>query len=94
MPDSPQELMTPKEAARWFRRSTCWLRRRRQLLRLGTSAGAPLYHVRACRAFLIGSALGLSGEELRRFQLAALSEVCGLPPEQLVRVHESEALRP
>ena len=34
MTEIPQELMTPHEAARWFRRSPSWLRQQARLLRV------------------------------------------------------------
>jgi hypothetical protein len=45
MTDVQQELMTPKEAARWFRRSVSWLRRQPQIVRLAGPGGQPLYHL-------------------------------------------------
>ncbi len=77
----PQELMTPDEAAKWFRRSPTWLRRQRDLVRLAGGGGQPLYHVRVCRAYVLGSMRGLSAEDLREVQLAALALACGLPTD-------------
>lgn len=73
-----QELMTPNEAARWFRRSPSWLRRQHELQRLGSPAVQPLYHVRVCRAYVLGRLCGLTGEPLRRLQLDALAAACGI----------------
>ena len=42
MLDVQQELMTPPEAAKWFRRSTSWLRRQPHLLKLVGQCGQPL----------------------------------------------------
>lgn len=72
-----QELMTPQEAARWFRRSISWLRQQRELLRLGRT-GQPLYHVDVCRAFVYGQIRGLNVQQLRRVQLEALAASCHL----------------
>lgn len=77
MIEIPQELMTPPEAARWFRRSPTWLRQQRDLLRTGGGAGQPLYHVRVCRAYILGRLCELEGERLRRVQLKALASACG-----------------
>ncbi len=73
-----QELMTPQEAARWFRRSVSWLRQQRQLLKLRSRCGQPLFHVQVCRAYVLGMLCGLSGPQLRRVQLDALAAACGL----------------
>jgi hypothetical protein len=73
-----QELMTPNEAARWFCRSPSWLRRQRDLQRLTVLSGQPLYHVRICRAYVLGRLCGLDGEPLRRLQLGALASACGV----------------
>ena len=78
MTDVVQELMTPPEAARWFRRSPSWLRRQQRLLRVGESGAQPLYHVCVCRAYLLGLISGLEGEELDRVQRDALAAACGL----------------
>jgi len=74
-----QELMTPHEAARWFRRSPSWLRQQKQLLRLRARGGQPLYHIRVCRAYVLGRLCALEETALRRVQLDALSAACGLP---------------
>lgn len=78
MTDLAQELMTPDEAAKWFRRSTSWLRRQPDLLHVCGRSGQPLYHVRVCRAFVLGKMRGLSGEALRQLQVEALATACGL----------------
>jgi hypothetical protein len=79
MTELPQELMTPDEAAKWFRRSLSWLRQQKELLHLGGPSGQPLYHVRVCRAYVLGKLRGVSGEVLRAMQLQALGAACGLP---------------
>ncbi len=90
MTDLTQELMTPDEAARWFRRSVSWIRQQPELLRLGGRGGQPLYHVRVCRAYVLGRLRGLVGEALREVQLEALSAACGLNGEDAeVRTVES-----
>ncbi len=76
-----QELMTPEEAAKWFRRSTTWLRQRTDLLRLSGPASQPLYHVRVCRAYVLGLVCGLGPDALRRAQIKSLAEACGLSDE-------------
>ncbi|RMF77969.1 MAG: hypothetical protein D6744_10685 [Planctomycetota bacterium] len=73
-----QELMTPQETARWFRRSPSWVRQQTDLLRVGAVGGQPLYHVRACRAYVLGRLCRLSGAALRRVQIDALADACGL----------------
>lgn len=78
MVDVPQELLTPDEAAKWFRRSTSWLRQQRALLRIGGASGQPLYHVRVCRAYVLGRMADLPAETLREMQLAALASACGV----------------
>ncbi len=78
MTDVPQELMTPHEAARWFRRSPAWLRQQTDLLRVCGPGGQPLYHVRVCRAYVLGKLCGLAGSALRRAQVRALAVACGL----------------
>lgn len=81
MLDLAQELMTPDEAARWFRRSPSWLRQQRELLHTGGPGGQPLYHVCVCRAYILGRLRGLSGVALRRVQIQALAAACGLRDE-------------
>lgn len=78
MTEVAQELMTPHEAARWFRRSPSWLRQQSRLLRIGSPGGQPLYHVRVCRAYVLARLCGLDGEALRRAQIKALAAACGL----------------
>jgi hypothetical protein len=78
MTDLAQELMTPDEAARWFRRSPSWLRQQNDLLRFGGRGAQPLYHVRVCRAWVLGRLQGLIGEALRSVQLQALEAACGV----------------
>ncbi len=78
MTEVAQELMTPPEAAKWFRRSASWLRNQSDLLRLGGNGGQPLYHVRVCRAYLLGQLRGLTGERMERLQMEALATACGL----------------
>lgn len=73
-----QELMTPHEAARWFRRSPSWLRQRGDLLRVGGPGGQPLYHVRVCRAYVLGRLCQLDPASLRQAQIRALAAACGL----------------
>ena len=75
-----QELMTPHETARWFRRSPSWVRQQTDLLRVGAVGGQPLYHVRACRAYVLGRLCRLAGEAIRRVQIDALADACGLEP--------------
>ncbi|MCK4343560.1 MAG: hypothetical protein KAY37_17750 [Phycisphaerae bacterium] len=100
MTDLAQELMTPHEAARWFRRSPSWLRQQAGLLRLGGPNGQPLYHVRVCRAYVLGQLCELTDEALRRLQLRALAAACGvtvedgtpsIPGEQLAAVTQPAA---
>lgn len=78
-----QELMTPHEAARWFRRSASWLRQQPELLRVGAPGGQPLFHTQICRAFVLGRVCGLTGATLRRVQILALAAGCGLSPRDL-----------
>lgn len=78
MTDIAQELMTPDEAARWFRRSPSWLRQQRELVRVAGPGGQPLYHVRVCRAYILGRMQNLLGEALREIQLQALAAACGV----------------
>ncbi len=73
-----QELMTPDEAARWFRRSISWLRKQKDLLRFGTDRAQPLFHVDVCRAYVLGKLSGLTSEELRQVQIQALAVECRL----------------
>jgi hypothetical protein len=75
-----QEVMTPAEAARWFRRSPSWLRQQRSLLRLGGPNGQPLFHVHVCRAYILGCLCHLTDAALRRVQIRALAAACGLAP--------------
>ena len=77
-----QELMTPHETARWFRRSPSWLRQQTRLMRVGGPGGQPLYHVRVCRAYVLGQLCGLDREDLRQVQVQALSAACGLPVDR------------
>jgi hypothetical protein len=79
MTEITQELMTPDETARWFRRSLSWLRQQPELVRLAGPGGQPLYHLRVCRAYVFGRMRGLTGEALRETQLQALAAACGLP---------------
>lgn len=81
----PRELMTPNEAADWFRRSTSWLRQQRGLLRVGGRTGQPLYHVQVCRAYLLGKLQNLRDAPLMRLQLHALAAACGLSPQAAAR---------
>ncbi len=76
-----QEIMTPDETARWFRRSVSWLRQQSELVRLAGPHGQPLYHVRACRAYVLGRLSDLDGPALRQVQLRALASACGLGPQ-------------
>ena len=77
-----QELMTPHEASRWFRRSPSWLRQQRGLLRLRSQSGQPLFHIRVCRAYVLGRLCGLEHEQLHRVQIEALAAACGLDPRR------------
>lgn len=79
MVDIPLEMMSATEAARWFRRSRSWLCRQTDLLCLRAGdGGPPLYHVRICRAYVLGILRDLRGESIHRLQLAALEAACGL----------------
>jgi hypothetical protein len=78
MTDLRQELMTPPEAAKWFRRSPSWLRQQPELLRIRGVGGQPLYHVSVCRAYVLGRLCRLAGGRLRRLQIRALVAACGL----------------
>lgn len=78
LPAPTAEVLTPAEAARWFKRSPSWLRAQRELLRAAAPNGRPRYHVRVCRAYLLGRMAGLSGDALRRVQLEALAGECRL----------------
>jgi len=78
MTELVQEIMTPVEAAEWFRRSVSWLRQQPELLRIGGPRGQPLYHVHVCRAYILGRLRGVKGEALREIQLAALAAACAL----------------
>lgn len=73
-----QEVMTMQEAARWFRRSTSWLRLQTDLLRLVGPGGLPLFHIRLCRTYILGRLCGLQGVLLRQAQVRALAVECGL----------------
>ncbi len=73
-----QELMTPQEAAEWFRRSPTWMREQKHLLRVRAGGGQALYHVDVCRAYVLGLLRELDGERLRQLQLAALEASCKL----------------
>lgn len=75
-PAESPELLTPDEAARWFRRSTSWLRQQRCLLRFRSERAQPLYHLNVCRAYVLGRLAGLTDEPLRRMQLEALAAEC------------------
>ena len=77
----PPELMTPDEAARWFRRSPSWLRQQRDLVRLGANRAQPLFHVKVCRAWVLGKMSRLDPDALRRLQLKALESECQISPE-------------
>ena len=78
MTELAQELMTPVEAAEWFRRSVSWLRQQPELLRFGGPRGQPLFHVRVCRAYILGCLCRLTDAALRRVQIRALAVACGL----------------
>lgn len=84
MLDVQQELMTPPEAAKWFRRSTSWLRRQPHLVKLVGPRGQPLYHIGSCRAYMLGQLIGATGPELRRVQLRTLAKACGLSEDRTV----------
>lgn len=81
MTDLAQELMTPDEAAKWFRRSLSWLRQQDDLLRTSGPGGQPLFHVRVCRAYVLGKLCRLTGEALRSVQIRALASACGVDAE-------------
>lgn len=83
-----QELMTPQEAAEWFRRSPTWMREQKHLLRVRAGGGQALYHVDVCRAYVLGLLRGLDGEGLRRLQLAALESSCKLGGDRGVDTHQ------
>lgn len=86
MVDIAQELMTPQEAARWYRRSPSWLRQQTSLLKVSAAQGGqPLYHVRVCRAYVLGKLCGLSPDELRSVQVEALATACGLTAPKYLR---------
>ncbi len=89
-----QELMTPHEAARWFRRSPSWLRQQHELLKVAGPGGQPLYHVRVCRAYVMGRLCRLRGEALRQVQIRALAAACGLVDDQTVATLLYEPVRP
>jgi len=89
-----QELMTPREAARWFRRSPSWLRQQPDLLRVGGPHGQPLYHVRVCRAFVLGQLHGLLGDALRQLQLQALAAACDVALDKQSPGTSSQRVRP
>ena len=93
MTEVAQELMTPHEAARWFRRSPSWLRQQSKLLRVGGPGGQPLYHVRVCRAYVLGQLCGLDGAELQRIQTQALAAACGLDQDSRFRDATANAAR-
>lgn len=86
MTDLAQELMTPDEAARWFRRSPSWIRQQDDIVRLSGPGGQPLYHVRVCRAYVLGRMKKLAPDALRQVQLAALAAACGLDDLDLHRI--------
>ena len=92
MLDVQQELMTPPEAARWFRRSTSWLRRQPHILKLVGPRGQPLYHIGTCRAYMLGQLVGATGPELRRVQLRSLAEACGLSEDHAIAAVIAEPL--
>jgi hypothetical protein len=84
MLDVQQELLTSPEAAKWFRRSTSWLRRQPHIVKLVGPNGQPLYHIRSIRAYVLGQLVSASGPELRRVQLRALADACGLSEDQAI----------
>lgn len=83
-----QELMTPQEAAEWFRRSPTWMREQKHLLRVRAGGGQALYHVDVCRAYVLGLLRELDGERLRQLQLAALEASCKLGGARGVDTHQ------
>ncbi|MGE0479556.1 MAG: hypothetical protein AB7Q17_03690 [Phycisphaerae bacterium] len=83
MTDIAQELMTPNEAAKWFRRSPSWLRQQHDLMRVGGPGGQPLYHVQVCRAYVLGKLISLPAADLKRVQVEALAAACGIPPAEV-----------
>lgn len=84
MTEISQELMTIREAGRWFRRSASWMRQQRDLLRVAGPGGQPLYHVRVCRAYIMGKLTELSEGDLRRVQIKALADACGLSEDRAI----------
>lgn len=78
MTEIAQELMTPREAARWFRRSPAWLRQQSGLLRVAGPGGQPLYHIAACRAYVLARMCNAAAHELRRVQIDALQAAIGI----------------
>jgi hypothetical protein len=94
MTEVAQELMTPHEAARWFRRSPSWLRQQAKLLRVGGPGGQPLYHVRVCRAYVLGQICGLDDAELQQIQTQALAAACGLDQDARFQAVTAKAARP
>lgn len=92
--DVPQELMTPNEAARWFRRSPSWLRQQVDLLRLGGGNGQPLYHTQVCPAYVLGKLCDLDGRALHAVQRRALAAACGLADLERWSAADAEADQP
>ncbi len=91
MIDINQELMTPDEAAKWFRRSPSWLRQQHELLRVGGPGGQPLFHVRVCRAYVLAKLCRLNGPPLRRVQIEALCAACGLSINEAMVAYANSA---
>lgn len=77
--------MTPAEAAKWFRRSLSWLRLQDGLVRLGGPNGQPLFHVRACRAYVLARMCGYDDAKLRLIQLQAMADACGVAVDDVER---------
>ncbi|MBK8914634.1 MAG: hypothetical protein IPM64_08570 [Phycisphaerales bacterium] len=78
MTNVTQEIMTPREAARWFRRSPGWLRQQRGLLRITGPGGQPLYHLAVCRAYVLARMCDAPPGVVRRVQVEALERACGV----------------
>jgi hypothetical protein len=94
MTELAQELMTPDEAAKWFRRSISWLRQQKDLIHIGGPGGQPLYHIRVCRAYVLGRMQQLDGPPLRDMQIAALAQACGLERQLAAQMAAAEPRAP
>ena len=97
MTEFAQELLTPDEAATWFRRSATWLRNVDDLVVFSAgqfgAGGQTLYPLACLRAFVLGWTEGLRGAALRRRQIEALAGACGLAAETTTKAtkeHEGQ----